>query len=135
MDPTTPNAAAKTQQQYGYKGNYGLELIMDLKECEIDNLTCERLTTFFIDLCARIDMTRHGDPMFWEDWSETPHLHGVSAVQFVETSNIVCHALPLLKAVYLNVFSCKEFDPENVMAFCKEYWGASSGHHTVVVRV
>jgi len=87
--------------EFGYKGNYGLELIIDLKGCDLRDLTRQRLSRFFIELCDRIKMTRHGDPVFWEDRSGTPHLHGISAIQFIETSNVVCHALPLLKAVYL----------------------------------
>jgi S-adenosylmethionine/arginine decarboxylase-like enzyme len=66
-------------------------------------------------------MNRPGDPLFWEDGSNLPHLHGISAVQFIETSNIVCHALPLLKAVYLNLFTCKEFDTDDALGFCKTY--------------
>lgn len=135
MDKNVPDEVAKIEQQFGYKGNYGLELIADLKGCELEGLKAQQLTRFFIELCDRIKMTRHGEPMYWEDSSGIPHLDGISAVQFVETSNIVCHALPILKAVYLNIFSCKEFDPEAALIFCKEYWGAESDTHTVIARV
>ena len=80
-------------------------------------------------------MKRHGDPVFWEDHSDIPHLRGVSGFQFIETSNVVCHLLPLLKAVYLNIFSCKEFNANKALDFCKKYWGATSETHTVVTRV
>lgn len=132
-----PQPDALTQvpaPRIGFKGNYGLEMIADLKGCDLADLTRSRLTVFFRELCDRIQMKRHGDPMFWEDWSGVPHLHGISAIQFVETSNIVCHALPLLRAVYLNVFSCKEFDPDDAMAFCSAYWSAASQTHTVIPR-
>jgi len=123
-----------TTETFGYRGNYGLELILDLKGCDLSNLSKERLTQFLIELCDRVRMNRHGDPLYWEDWSGVPHLHGISAVQFIETSNIVCHALPLLKAVYLNLFTCKEFDTEDARSFCKSYWGATSDTHTVITR-
>lgn len=113
---------------------YGLELIIDLKGCKLENLTKEKLQEFFIALCDRIDMKRHGDPLFWEDWSGVPHLHGISAIQFIETSNVVCHCLPLLNAVYLNIFSCKEFNAHDALTFSKEYWKAKSEVHTVVTR-
>ena len=122
------------EQKLGYNGNYGLELIMDLKDCDLSDLSSEKLSRFFVELCDRVDMVRHGDPMFWEDHSDIPHLNGISAIQFIETSNVVCHALPLLKAVYLNLFSCKEFDPDDTLKFCLEFWKASSENHTVVVR-
>jgi S-adenosylmethionine/arginine decarboxylase-like enzyme len=125
----------KDKQKFGYKGNYGLELVIDLKGCNLDDLSKEKLTKFMIELCDLIKMTRHGDPIFWEDSSDIPHLNGTSAFQFIETSDIVCHALPILKAVYLNIFSCKEFDPEDALKFCMKYWEATSENHTVITRV
>lgn len=77
-------------------------------------------------------MKRHGEPLFWEDHSGIPHLHGVSAERFIETSSVVCH--PLLKAVYVNVFSCKEFDIDVAKRFSVEYWRAVSVVHALVTR-
>ena len=125
----------KLEPHLGYKGNYGLEMIIDLKGCDLSDLNREKLGKFFVDLCNLIDMKRHGDPVFWEDTSDIPHLRGVSGFQFIETSNVVCHPLPLLNAVYLNIFSCKEFNTGQALEFCKNYWGATSENHTVIPRV
>lgn len=113
---------------------YGLELIIDLKGCNLSDLSKEKLAEFFVTLCEKIHMRRHGEPMFWEDWSGVPHLHGISGVQFIETSDVVAHPLPLLKACYINIFSCKQFDTEMALKFCKEFWKATSAVHTVVTR-
>ena len=59
------------------------------------------------------------DLHFWDDL-DTPeeekqtelHTVGTSAVQFILTSNVTIHTLDLLKRVYINIFSCKDFDPE-----------------------
>jgi S-adenosylmethionine decarboxylase len=126
---------ATNEQQFGYKGGYGLELVIDLHGCDLSDLTREKLGKFFVELCDLIKMKRHGDPIFWEDTSDIPHLKGVSGFQFIETSNVVCHPLPMLNAVYLNLFSCKEFDTEEALRFCKDYWGATTESHTVVPRV
>ena len=122
------------EQKFGYKGNYGLELVIDLKNCDLSDLSKKKMSRFFVELCEHVDMTRHGEPLFWEDHSNVPHLNGISGIQFIETSNVVCHALPLLRAVYINLFSCKEFEPNDTLNFCKEFWGASSENHTVLVR-
>lgn len=122
------------ESEFGYKGGYGLELIIDLKGCNLSDLTKERLGRFFVELCDLIKMKRHGDPVFWEDHSNTPHLRGVSGMQFIETSNVVCHPLPMLNAVYLNIFSCKDFDTNLALKFCVDFWGAKSEVHTVVPR-
>lgn len=113
---------------------YGLELLLDLKECDLSDLSREKLTLYFVELCRRIGMKRHGEPLFWEDHSRIPHLHGLSAIQFIETSNVVCHALPLLRAVYLNIFSCKTFETEAAQQFSMTFWKASTAVTTVVTR-
>jgi S-adenosylmethionine decarboxylase len=113
---------------------YGLELLLDLKGCDLSDCSRERLTDYFIRLCDLIGMRRHGEPLFWVDHSRVPHLHGLSAIQFIETSNIVCHALPLLKAVYLNIFSCRRFDTEEARKFSVDFWKAESIQSTIVVR-
>ena len=114
---------------------YGLELVIDLHECDLEGLVNkEKLTEFFVKLCEIIAMKRHGDPIFWEDYSDLPHLNGVSAVQFIETSTIVCHPLPMLNSVYINIFSCKDFDSKAALDFCMDFWRAKREAHTVVTR-
>jgi S-adenosylmethionine/arginine decarboxylase-like enzyme len=114
---------------------YGVELVLDLHGCDVSTFTRESLTRYFVEVCDKIDMTRHGEPMFWHDDSDVPHLKGVSAVQFIETSNIVVHALALLEAVYVNLFSCKEFDPKMAEEFTARYFGAKQARSTVLDRV
>ena len=126
---------AEDKQEFGYKGGYGLELVADLHDCDLSDLSKEKLEKFLIELCDLIKMKRHGDPIFWEDYSGIPHLHGISAVQFIETSTIVCHPIPMKNALYLNVFSCKEFDIDDTLNFCKEFWKAKGAVHTVVDRI
>lgn len=113
---------------------YGIELLLDLKGCDLEHLSPEVLQDYFVRLCDLIHMKRHGDPVYWEDHSGIPHLHGLSAIQFIETSNVVCHPLPLLKSVYVNVFSCKAFDTEAAKRFSMEFWRAESVVFTVVTR-
>jgi len=119
----------------GYNGNYGLELIADMKGCDLSDLSREKLGRFIVELVDRVKMVRHGEPLFWEDNSDIPHLNGISAVQFIETSTVVCHPLPLLNAFYLNLFSCKPFDADDALKFSMEFWGATSENHSVITRV
>ena len=122
------------EEKFGYKGCYGLELIVDLKGCNLSDLSKEKLQRFFVELCDLIKMTRHGEPFYWEDTSDIPHLRGISGFQFIETSNVVCHPLPMLNAVYLNIFSCKSFNTDDALKYCVEFWGAISEVHSVIPR-
>ncbi len=98
------------------KKPYGFELIMDLHECDVSTFNRESLRGYFEKVCEAIDMERE-DLHYWdydgvpaEDRPDEAHLLGTSAVQFISTSTIVVHSLDLLKAAYINIFSCKTFE-------------------------
>lgn len=122
------------QEQFGYKGNYGLELIADYRGCDFSNLTKESLHAFVVALVDFVKMERYGEPMQWEDHSGIPHLDGISEVQFITTSNVVVHALTDGR-MYLNLFSCREFEAEDAVKFVKDYWKAADENHQIVTRV
>lgn len=119
---------------------YGKELILDLHRCDPSIMTRELIEKYFIDLCKLINMNRE-DLHFWdeegvpkEERFTEPHLIGISAIQFITTSNITLHALTVLRRVYLNIFSCKEFDVEKALNFSKEYFKGDVVNSKSVVR-
>lgn len=116
------------------KDVYGIELIIDMHGCDTHTFTKENLEKYFVDLCDSIGMKRHGKPLFWHDNSNTPHLKGVSAIQFIETSNIVVHALEILESTFVNIFSCKEFDTKKAEAFTKNFFKAKESVSKVIER-
>lgn len=108
--------------------HYGLELILDLHDCDPITFTRKSIRKYFNELCVLIDMEK-GKLTWWDDLhtpeeeKETePHLVGTSAVQFIRTSSLVVHALDLMEMIYLNIFSCKEFNPEIVIDFSTEWF-------------
>lgn len=114
---------------------FGVELLLDLHDCDETLFTKENLTRYFIELCELIDMTRHGEPMFWEEYGKELHMSGISAVQFIRTSNIVVHTLDRLQAVYVNVFSCKEFDRQVAEDFTTAFFKAGKVESKMIPRV
>jgi S-adenosylmethionine/arginine decarboxylase-like enzyme len=113
------------------KDRYGIELVLDMHKCDISTFTKEHLARYFVEICELIEMKRHGEPVFWYDDSDKPHLRGISAMQFVETSNIVVHALEILETVFVNIFSCKDFNAKEAEEFTKRFFRA----HEVNARV
>jgi S-adenosylmethionine/arginine decarboxylase-like enzyme len=119
---------------------YGQELILDVHKCDPTQFTRERLTTFFEELCRAINMTRaalyfwdyEGEP---EEYALAPdHLKGVSAVQFIQTSNVTVHTLDVLKRVYLNIFSCKEINVEAAKRVVLQTFGGEIVRETFLNR-
>ena len=120
---------------------YGFELVLDLHDCNPATFTREHLDYFFTDLCNLIDMEKC-EVHFWDDVDvaveerqTSPQTKGTSAVCFILTSTIVVHTLDLLSAVYVNIFSCKAFDPEVATEFTKEWFEAGSCKSTFIDRV
>lgn len=107
---------------------YGKELILDLHECDPTTFTRKSLKKYFKKLCILINMKRC-TMHFWDykgypdEYKIAPsHLKGTSAIQFISTSDIRVHTLDELKRVYLNIFTCKDFDPNDVVKFSVDWF-------------
>ena len=107
---------------------YGKELILDIHNCDTSTFTRKSINNYFIELCNLIDMERcelcwwddHDVPL--EEQQTEPHLKGTTAIQFILTSNIVIHTLDLLQNVYINIFSCKDFDSIIAKKFSEKWF-------------
>lgn len=120
---------------------YGKEMILDIHECDPQTFTRDSIKGYFEKVCDLIDMERC-ELYWWDDYGipideqETePHLKGTSAVQFIITSNITIHTLDLMKNVYLNIFSCKDFDHVVVKQFSEEWFKGKSVNEYIIDRV
>ncbi len=78
---------------------------------------------------------------FWDDLGvpeeeqqTNPKTKGTSAVQFILTSTIVIHTLDLMKVVYVNIFSCKEFDTNVAAKFTAKWFCSNDWTANVVIR-
>ncbi len=120
---------------------YGYELVLDLHDCNPEKFNRADIGGYFTELCRRISMEKC-EVHFWDDVGvppqdrqTLPHTKGTSAVCFILTSSIVIHTLDELHAVYVNIFSCKEFDPVLAAKFTEEWFQANSCNHTFIDRV
>ena len=119
---------------------YGIELVLDLHDCDLSMFTREKIEGFFEELCDLIDM-EPCDLHFWDDvgvaeeeQQTSPKTKGTSAVQFILTSTMVIHTLDLLRTAYVNIFSCKQFDVDQAARFTAEWFGAGDWNATTVTR-
>ncbi len=119
---------------------YGKELILDIHDCDPTTFTRKSIQNYFNELCNLIDMQRC-KLCWWDDYGvppeeqETePHLKGTTAIQFISTSNITIHTLDLLQNVYVNIFSCKEFDTDMAKKFTKEWFKGKVVNSYVIER-
>jgi S-adenosylmethionine/arginine decarboxylase-like enzyme len=119
---------------------YGHELILDLHDCDSGRFSRSDIEQFCTELCELINMERC-DLHFWDDLGvpeeeqqKDPKTKGTSAVQFILTSTIVIHTLDLMKTVYVNIFSCKEFDSDEAAKFTAKWFDSKDWKSSVVIR-
>ena len=116
---------------------YGKELIIDLYKCDVSKFTKENLTRFFIKLVDDILKMEREDLHFWayetqEEKDAAPdHLNGTSAIQFISTSNVTIHVLDNVGEVYLNIFSCADYDSVEAYSFCMKFFGSTSPYNEI----
>ena len=120
---------------------YGKELIIDLHNCDSSTFTRKSIRKYFKLLCKQIDM-KPEKLSWWDDYGLEPefeqteaHTKGTTAVQFILTSNITIHTLELLKNVYINIFSCKEFNADLAMQLSKEWFKGQVVNSQIIERV
>lgn len=119
---------------------YGMELTMDLYGCDVSTFTRDSIGSYFDRVCELIGVTpeqRH----FWDDVGvpaderqTNPKTKGTSAVQFILTSTIVVHALEQLDQVFVNVFSCDDFDADGLHGYTLKHFGARCMEPHVIIR-
>ena len=86
---------------------------------------------FVPDLIAAIGMRAHGPLMI--DRFGDDELEGWSALQFIETSSITIHADEVFGRCFIDVFSCRRFDPDAAAAIAVEHFGGTPSV-TVLLR-
>jgi hypothetical protein len=59
---------------------------------------------------------------------------GYSMVQLIQTSLISGHFANDTNSAYLDIFSCKGYDPAVVEEFSKTFFGARRSTHTALLR-
>ncbi len=111
--------------KYLKKGDYGMELVLDLYDCDPQVIRSRRKLKEFVDkLCDILKMQKYGKCYLPYFGLKAEHTPGYSLLQFIETSSITGHFAEKTNSAYLNIFSCKEFDPIEATKFCKKFFKA-----------
>ena len=122
-------------------GKYGMELVLDLHECDVEQFNRDIIDRFFTAVCKETNMKKC-DMHFWDDLETPknekqtdPQTTGTSAVQFILTSNITIHTLDKLGKVFINFFSCKSFVKCTVEDLALKYFRGKIINSTLLTRI
>lgn len=115
---------------------WGWHLLLNLRSCDIASITSrENLANFLKALVERIDMVAFGEPTIEHFATHDPEKAGFSIVQLIETSNITGHFVDKNGDAYIDVFSCKIFQPDDVIAVAREFFSPQFVSHQMIPRL
>ncbi len=104
---------------------WGIASSFDIYNCNPDTIRdAEKIRKFVMELCDLIEMKRFGETVV-VNFGEDERVAGFSMTQLIETSLISAHFANLSNTTYLDVFSCKPYDPAVVEEFARNYFGGS----------
>ena len=113
-----------SKKEYEKIKAWGMLTSLDLKDCDVKKVEDpETIKRWIIELCELIDMKRFGEPTIIR-FGEEKRVEGYSAFQLIETSAVSGHfgidAETGEGYGYIDIFSCKHFDPWKAAEFTKE---------------
>jgi S-adenosylmethionine/arginine decarboxylase-like enzyme len=104
---------------------WGYHFIADCGGCDAKLMSdYDNVDRWIRKLVQDIDMKPIGEPRIEYTAAEFPDKAGFTVVQVIVTSSIVAHFVDGLGQIYLDVFSCKTFDPEVIERSMQESFGA-----------
>ena len=119
---------------YKRKNPWGMSICIDLYQCNPKTIrSAPQIKKFVKELCKLIDMKTFGGTTV-VDFGENPRVSGFSMTQLIETSLISGHFANESNAVYLDVFSCKDYPPHKTAEFAKKFFGAKNSKIKVNFR-
>lgn len=125
--------AVPAQEMVGEGRAWGLCTAVDLQDCDPELIRdADHIRRYVAELCDLIDMKRFGECQVVDFGSG--RVAGYSMVQLISTSLISGHFANDTNNAYLDVFSCKGYDPAVVEEFSKKFFGARRSTSTVTLR-
>jgi S-adenosylmethionine/arginine decarboxylase-like enzyme len=114
---------------------WGIASSIDIYDCDPEKIRdAQLIKRFVVELCDLIEMKRFGETQVVH-FGEDEKVAGYSMVQLIETSLISAHFANQSNTTYLDVFSCKTYDPEVVRRFSQSYFGGSFSRLNVTRRL
>jgi len=112
---------------------WGYHMILDASKCKAPRIRSPKhITQFAKALVRKIDMIPYGEPQVVNFGSGNKA--GYTLVQLIETSNICAHFVEETNDMYLDVFSCKPFDPNDVEYMVSLYFSPKRTNSIFLTR-
>ena len=105
---------------------WGLLTSMDVEGCDPALIrSAEAIREYTFRLCQLIKMRPFGE-CHVVHFGEQEKVAGFSMFQLIETSNISGHFANATNTAYIDIFSCRMYDPQVAVEFTKEFFKGTS---------
>ena len=122
------------KQEFDAMNAWGILSSIDIHCCDPNLIRDEAAIKDFVQqLCDLIKMKRYGDTVVVH-FGEDERVAGFSMTQLIETSLISAHFANQTNNVYLDIFSCKYYEPEVAAEFAKTYFKGEDYNLNVALR-
>lgn len=117
---------SKIKKEFYEKNAWGLLTSIDLSECNPELIRdAKKIREYIIMLCELIDMKRFGEAQVVH-FGGNERIAGYSMTQLIETSLISGHFSNSTNSAYIDIFSCKFYEPEVAVEFTKNFFEAKN---------
>jgi S-adenosylmethionine/arginine decarboxylase-like enzyme len=115
---------------------WGLLVSLDVYGCSDKRKDADALKEYVTKLCDEvIHMKRFGECHVEHFGNPGQDLEGLSFFQFIETSCVSGHCSDTHDECYIDVFSCADFDPEEVASFTVRFFDAREATMVITPRL
>ncbi|MCP3899282.1 MAG: adenosylmethionine decarboxylase [Desulfobacteraceae bacterium] len=122
------------EKEYEKKDPWGVLTSVDISECDPDIIRdAKKIEQFVHELCDRIGMKRFGECQIIH-FGEDKKVEGFSMTQLIETSLISGHFANASNRVYLDIFSCKFYEPREVAEFATAFFKGDNYKMQIALR-
>ncbi len=113
--------------------SWGKSVSINLYGCNKEILADPNaIKKFIANIIKKIHMVAHG-PTYIERFG-SGDLEGYSAMQFIETSSITIHCDEVGGRAFIDIFSCKDFDPILPKKLAESFFEAGNSSSVTIDR-
>ena len=129
-----PERTSISEREYESCSAWGMSLHLDLHGCNPSLIRdAEAIQRFTVELCDMLGVQRFG-PTQIVRFGRDPLVYGYSMVQLIETSLVSAHFAEDSDAVYLDIFSCKYYDPQVAAEYSGRFFESQDVSGVVTLR-
>ena len=122
------------KKEYEKKDPWGVLTSVDIYEADHELMqNAEEIERFVYELCDLIDMKRFGEYRIIH-FENDKKVEGFSMTQMIETSLISGHFVNASSRIYIDVFSCKFYDPRQVAEFATSFFKGNNYKIHIAMR-